>query len=203
MRRLEGEVVVLEPLELRHAADLYDASRDEAVWRWLPRLRPTRAELDALIADAVAACEAGVEGPYATVDRARGRAIGSTRYGSLRPEHRSLEIGWTWLHPSAWSTGANVEAKYLMLRRAFEELDCLRVEFKTASDNMRSRRALEAIGATFEGVHRKHMLVRGGERRDSAWYSIVDEEWPDVKALLERRLATRSERSRAGRPAGR
>ena len=109
MRRLEGEVVVLEPLELRHAADLYDASRDEAVWRWLPRLRPMRAELDALIADAVAACEAGVEGSYATVDRASGRAIGSTRYLALRPEHRGLEIGWTWLDPAYWSTGANVE----------------------------------------------------------------------------------------------
>jgi N-acetyltransferase len=190
MRRLEGEVVVLEPLELRHAADLYDASRDEAVWRWLPRLLPTRAELDALIADAVAAREAGAEGPFATLDRASGRAIGSTRYLALRPEHRGLEIGWTWLDPAYWSTGANVESKLLLLEHAFDRLDCIRVEFKTDARNHRSRAALAALPAQFEGIFRRHMVVPGG-LRDSAWYSVIVDDWPQVRANLERRLARR------------
>jgi N-acetyltransferase len=190
MRRLEGEVVVLEPLELRHAADLYDASRDEAVWRWLPRLLPTRAELDALIADAVAAREASAEGPFATLDRASGRAIGSTRYLALRPEHRGLEIGWTWLDPAYWSTGANVESKLLLLEHAFDRLDCIRVEFKTDARNHRSRAALAALPAQFEGIFRRHMVVPGG-LRDSAWYSVIVDDWPQVRANLERRLARR------------
>ena len=105
-----------------------------------------------------------------------------------------LEIGWTWLAPAYWQTGANVEAKLLMLEHAFEDLGCLRVEFKTDASNERSRAALAALPAQFEGVFRKHMLVRGGERRDSAYYSIIDDEWPEVRENLERRLdATRRE----------
>ena len=116
------------------------------------------------------------------------RAVGSTRFLALRPEHRSVEIGWTWLHPSVWGTGVNVEAKLLMLRHAFEVWGCRRVELKTDAQNERSRGAMEALGARFEGVHRKHMLVRGGENRDSAWYSIVDDEWPEVERRLLSRL---------------
>jgi RimJ/RimL family protein N-acetyltransferase len=114
--------------------------------------------------------------------------VGSTRYLTLRPEHRGLEIGWTWLASSRWGTGANVEAKLLMLEHAFERLGCLRVEFKTDRRNDRSRGALAALPARFEGVFRKHMLVRGGERRDSAYYSIVDDEWPEIEGNLRRRL---------------
>jgi RimJ/RimL family protein N-acetyltransferase len=108
---------------------------------------------------------------------------------TLRPEHRSVEIGWTWLAPTAWGTGANVEAKLLMLEQAFDRWGCRRVELKTDALNERSRGAIEALGAVFEGVHRKHLLVRGGENRDSAWYSVVDDEWPVVRARLEARLA--------------
>jgi RimJ/RimL family protein N-acetyltransferase len=107
---------------------------------------------------------------------------------SLTPEHRRLEIGNTWMNPSTWSTGANVEAKYLLLRHAFEELGCLRVEFKTDALNERARGALAALPAEFEGIHRRHMLVRGGERRDSAWYAVIDEDWPQVRRALEARL---------------
>jgi N-acetyltransferase len=189
-QRLEGDQVVLEPLEPRHADDLYHASRDEAVWRWLPRTRPDRAELDALIAEALAERAAGREVPFATVDRASGRAIGSTRYLALRPEHRGLEIGWTWLDPAYWSGGANVEAKLLLLEHAFERLDCIRVEFKTDARNERSRAALAALPAQFEGIFRRHMVVPGG-LRDSAWYSVIAEEWPAVRANLERRLRER------------
>ncbi|MBA4115833.1 MAG: GNAT family N-acetyltransferase, partial [Rubrobacter sp.] len=114
--------------------------------------------------------------------------VGSTRYLTLRPSHCALEIGWTWFSCSVWGTGVNMEAKLLLLEHAFERLDCLRVEFKTDSRNERSRAALEALPARFEGILRKHMLVRGGERGDSAFYSVIDEEWPEVKASLERRL---------------
>jgi RimJ/RimL family protein N-acetyltransferase len=138
--------------------------------------------------DALARSEAGIEAAFATLDARTGEPVGSTRYLTLRPEHRGLEIGWTWLASSRWGTGANVEAKLLMLEHAFERLGCLRVEFKTDRRNDRSRGALAALPARFEGVFRKHMLVRGGERRDSAYYSIVDDEWPEIEDNLRRRL---------------
>src|SRR5256714_4804121 len=120
-----------------------------------------------------------------------GVPAGSTSYMSLAPEHLRLEIGNTWMSPATWGTGANTEAKYLLLRHAFERLGARRVEFKTDAQNERARAALAALPAQFEGIHRKHMLVRGGVRRDSAWYSVVDDDWPEVKAALERRLATK------------
>ncbi|HXG75377.1 MAG TPA: GNAT family protein [Gaiellaceae bacterium] len=184
---LAGRIVRLEPLAPEHEEPLWEASRDPRTWRWLSVGQPgTPAEWTRYLEQAFAAAAAGAELPLVTV--ARGRVVGSTRFLALRPEHRSVEIGWTWLHPSAWGSGVNVEAKLLQLRHAFEAWGCRRVELKTDARNERSRRALEAMGATFEGVHRKHMLVRGGERRDSAWYSVLDEEWPQVEALLERRL---------------
>jgi RimJ/RimL family protein N-acetyltransferase len=182
---LEGELVRLEPLTSDHLDDLWAASRDPEVWRWLSIHQPaSRAELGTWIDEAVA----GPDLPYATVLRATGRAMGSTRFLSLRPEYRSVEIGWTWLARDAWGTGANVEAKLLMFTHAFEVWSCRRVELKTDALNTRSRRAIEALGASFEGVHRKHMLVRGGENRDSAWYSVLDDEWPEVQARLFDRL---------------
>jgi len=139
---------------------------------------------------ALATAAAGSEIPFATVDLATGGALGSTRFLALRPEHRSVEIGWTWLDPIAWGTGLNVEAKLLQLTHAFEVWRCRRVELKTDALNERARGALSALGLTFEGVHRKHMLVRAGESRDSAWYSVVDDEWPSVRAHLEARLSS-------------
>ncbi|HXF98808.1 MAG TPA: GNAT family protein [Gaiellaceae bacterium] len=187
---LEGRLVRLEPLAETHAEGLWRASRDPRTWRWLPILQPrTRAAWAAWLEAALAAAAAGTEIPFATVSLPRGELVGSTRFLALRPEHRSVEIGWTWLHPSVWGTGVNVEAKLLQLRHAFEAWGCRRVELKTDARNERARRALEALGATFEGVHRKHMLVRGGESRDSAWYSVLDDEWPAVRERLGRRLA--------------
>ncbi len=186
---LTGELVRLEPLTAEHEEGLWEASRDPRTWQWLSILQPqTPAELRAYLDDALANAAAGLELPFATVRRADGRVVGSTRYLTLRPEHGSLEIGWTWLSPDAWGTGVNVEAKLLMLEDAFGRLGCRRVELKTDALNERSRRAMEALPAQFEGVHRKHMLVRAGENRDSAWYSVVDDEWPAVRANLLRRL---------------
>ena len=185
---LEGRIVRLEPLGPEHEERLWLASRDPRTWRWLSLVQPqTREEWSAFVAQALAAADAGTELPLVTV---RGeKTIGSTRFLSMRPEHRSVEIGWTWLHPAAWNTGANVEAKYLQMQHAFEAWGCRRVEWKTDAANDRSRRALEALGASFEGVHRKHMLVRGDENRDSAWYAVTDDDWPAVRAHLEARLA--------------
>jgi len=185
---LEGRVVRLEPLSGEHEEGLWLASRDPRTWRWLSVVQPTtREEWSGWMGQALAAAEGGAEIPFATL--AAGEIVGSTRFLALRPEHRSIEIGWTWLHPSAWGTGANTDAKLLQLGYAFETLGCRRVEFKTDALNERSRAALAGIGGTFEGVHRRHMLVREGENRDSAWYSVLDEEWPAVRAHLERRLA--------------
>ncbi len=186
---LEGKVVRLEPLAPLHERGLFEAAGDAMIWRWMPHdAGGSRETFHEWFEDALARSEAGVEAAFATLDARTGEPVGSTRFLALRPEHRGLEIGWTWLAPSCWGTGANVEAKLLMLKHAFERLGCLRVEFKTDSRNDRSRGALAALPARLEGVFRKHMLVRGGERRDSAYYSIVDDEWPEVKGNLRRRL---------------
>jgi N-acetyltransferase len=186
--RLEGRVVVLEPLTREHAEGLRRAAADPAIWRWMSFSANEPEGFERWLAEALAAAEEGTEAPFAIVLRETGEPVGSTRFMTLRPEHRGLEIGWTWHAPSAWGTGVNVEAKLLLLTHAFETLGCLRVEFKTDALNERSRRALEALPARFEGVFRKHMLVRGGERRDSAYYAITDDEWPEVRATLQRRL---------------
>jgi RimJ/RimL family protein N-acetyltransferase len=189
---LAGRIVQLEPMSEAHAEGLWEASRDPRTWTWMPITRPeTRAELDAWVGQALAAARDGLELPLVTIAAADERVIGSTRFLALQPEHRSVEIGWTWLHPAGWGSGANVEAKLLMLEQAFETWGCRRVELKTDALNERARRAIEALGATFEGVHRKHRLVRGGENRDSAWYSITDDEWPASAAALRTRLAAR------------
>ena len=192
-RRLEGRLVVLEPLAEEHEPGLFAAATsDPDVWRWMPIRQladPTafRRYLDHAFAQAAA----GLEVPFAVVRASDGVPLGSTRYLSLAPEFRRIEIGWTWMGRDTWGTGANVEAKLLLLEHAFERLGARRVEFKTDALNERSRRALEALPAQFEGIHRQHMLVRGGENRDSAWYSVLDREWPDVRANLEHRLGSK------------
>ena len=180
--RLVGRIVVLEPLEPAHADGLRAAAADERIWTWM-----TTRDVEAWIARALAATDTV---HYAVVRDST--VVGSSSYLSLAPEHLRLEIGNTWMNPSTWGTGANVEAKYLLLRHAFEALGCRRVEFKTDAKNERARAALAALPAEFEGIHRKHMVVRDGERRDSAWYAVIDDDWPAVKAALERRLAAKS-----------
>jgi RimJ/RimL family protein N-acetyltransferase len=189
-KRLEGRVVVLEPLRRDHGPALFDAMQDPEIWRWLPIAQPTTDEafaswLDAALANA----EAGIEVPFAQLRASDGTPVGSTRFLAIRPEHDGVEIGWTWLAPDEWETGANIEAKLLLLRHAFETVGCMRVEFKTDARNERSRAALAALPAQFEGISRKHMLVRDGQLRDSAWYAVTDDDWPEVEAALEARLA--------------
>jgi N-acetyltransferase len=183
---LEGALVRLEPLEPRHEEPLWEAAQDERVFRWFSTLanesrEAFRAWFELVRRDWV---------PFATV--VDGRPLGSTSYGNVREHDRVLEIGNTWLAPSAWGTGANTETKLLLLQHAFEDEGFLRVEFKTDALNERSRAALAALPAAFEGVFRRHMLVRGGQRRDSAWYAVIDEDWPAVKAALRERLAAQA-----------
>jgi len=180
--RLEGRIVVLEPLGPEHVEGIRAAADDERIWTWM-----LTTDLDVWLGYTL-----GNESmqPFAVLRD--GEVVGSTSYMSLAPEHLRLEIGNTWLHPSTWGTGANVEAKYLLLRHAFEDIGCRRVEFKTDALNERARAALAALPAQFEGIHRKHMLVRGGERRDSAWYAVIDDDWPEVRVALERRLEGKS-----------
>ncbi len=193
---LEGRLVRLEPLQAVHADALWNASRDPRTWRWLPVVQPgDLTAWDAWMGQALDAAADGREIPFATLSQASGSPVGSTRFLALRPEHGSVEIGWTWLTPDAWGSGANTEAKLLQLRHAFEVWGCRRVELKTDAQNERARGAMEAFGASFEGIHRKHMLVRDHENRDSAWYSVVDDEWPAVRARLESRLAHRGQAS--------
>jgi N-acetyltransferase len=189
--RLEGDIVILEPLAAEHAEGLWEAAQAAEIWHWLWPVAESRERFDRWMELSLSEAEAGKEGPFATRDRGSGRLIGSSRYLNVRPADRVLEIGWTWLNPGAWGSGANVEAKLLMLEHAFERLDCLRVEFKTDARNERSRAALAALPAQFEGILRKHMIVPEIGVRDSAYFSVIDDEWPDVRVNLERRLASR------------
>ena len=188
--RLEGQLVVVEPLAPAHEDGLWEAASDPSVWRWMPvNAIESRETFAAWFAEAVKRTAAGVDQAFVVLDAGNGAPLGSTRYLALRPEHRGLEIGWTWLSADAWGTGANVEAKLLLMGHAFDELGCIRVEFKTDALNERSRAALEALPARFEGIFRKHMVVRDGALRDSAWYSVTDEEWPAVRQNLLDRLS--------------
>jgi RimJ/RimL family protein N-acetyltransferase len=193
---LDGRHVRLEPLGRRHLGGLAEVGLDPAIWRWMPMRPASEEDLGDIVERAVANAALGSELPFATVDRASGRPVGSTRYLAIALEHRRLEIGWTWIAPPWQRTALNSEAKLLMLEHAFEGLHCRRVEFKTHAENERSRAALLGIGATFEGVFRQHMIMPDGSNRDSAWYAILDHEWPAVRD----RLAARVERLAAAGP---
>ncbi len=186
---LEGRRVRLEPLSLDHVAGLTEVALDPAIWQWTIARPTSEADVRAWVAAAIAGRDSGTEYPFATLDAASGRPLGSSRYMNVVLDHRRLEIGWTWLGTGSQRTGANREAKLLMLGHAFDVLGCRRVEFKTDSLNDPSRTALLGIGAQFEGIFRNHMVMPGGRLRHSAWYSVTDEEWPAVRARLEHSLA--------------
>jgi RimJ/RimL family protein N-acetyltransferase len=185
---LEGTRIRLEPLGEEHHAALCAVGLDDEIWRWSPKPVRTAAEMAAYIAFALAERAAGRALPFAIIDKATGRVIGSTRYGAIETAHRRVEIGWTWLGRAWQRTAANTEAKYLLLQHAFETLGCIRVELKTDALNERSRAAIRRIGAREEGVLRSHMVTASGRLRDSVYYSILDAEWPQVKRELESRL---------------
>ena len=185
---LEGRIVRLEPIRLDHIPRLAEVGLDPEIWRWTIARPQSEADLTDWAEAAIRNRDAGTEFPFVTHEVSTGRPIGSSRYMNIALEHRRLEIGWTWLAPAWQRTGANREAKLLMLTHAFEVLGCRRVEFKTDSNNVPSRTALLGVGATFEGIFRKHMVMPDDGVRHSAWYSVIDDEWPDVKRGLEELL---------------
>lgn len=197
---LEGDIVRLEPLSPAHVDALVTAGADPAVFRWtqLPGMRwsfeqgcreaPTRELMAGYVEQAQGWQRAGTALPFATVSKALDRAVGSTRFANIDVANKRAEIGWTWLASDWQRSGANTEAKYLMLRHAFERMGCIRVEFKTDRRNDKSRAALQRIGAVQEGILRQHMVLPDGTYRDSVYFSVLDNEWPRVKAELEARL---------------
>lgn len=186
---LAGRFVRLEPMSEAHLPDFLSIGLDETIWRYM-LYGDIRSEQDlrAWVREILARQGRGTDLPFAVIDLDSGRAIGATRYLNIQPEHRSLEIGGTWYATAFQGSGINADAKYLLLRHAFESLGCLRVQFKTDSRNLRSQRAILRLGAVEEGRLRKHMILPDGLVRDSIFYSIIDDEWPAVKAGLEARL---------------
>jgi RimJ/RimL family protein N-acetyltransferase len=188
---LEGQYVRLEPLAKEHLAGLARVGLDEELWRWIPVPIRTVEELAEYIETALEEQKRGVSLPFALIEKATGRAIGSTRYGNIDRTHHRVEIGWTWVAREWQRSAVNTEAKYLLLRHAFETLGCIRVELKTDSLNEKSRAAILRIGAKEEGIFRNHMITSSGRFRHSVYFSIVDSEWAAVKARLESLLNVR------------
>jgi RimJ/RimL family protein N-acetyltransferase len=185
---LEGRVVRLEPLRLNHWPRLSEVGLDPELWRWTTSRVASPEDMRRYIETAIDWQAQGIALPFATVERSSGQAVGSTRFAAIDRVNRRVEIGWTWVAPPWQRTPVNTEAKYLMLRHAFEVLGCIRVELKTNSMNTTSRNAILRIGAREEGVFRNHMINDDGSIRHTVYYSIIDSEWPDLKRRLEEKL---------------
>jgi RimJ/RimL family protein N-acetyltransferase len=185
---LEGTHVRLEPLTLAHLDALCEIGLDDDLWRWIPKPVHSREDMQDYIRTALHWQSDGTAIPFVTMERSTGRVAGSTRYMNIDRPNRHVEIGATWLARPWQRTVMNTEAKYLMLRHAFEQLGCIRVELKTDELNLQSRNAILRIGAKQEGIFRNHIVCAGGRLRNSVWFSIIDSEWPAVKASLEEKL---------------
>ena len=182
---LAGRFVRLEPLTLEHVPALTAVGLDPELWRWIPTPVTNAAEMREYVETALDEQRRGVSFPFAVVDRKSGNVIGSTRYGSIALEEGRLEIGWTWYASAFQRTAVNTEAKLLLLTHAFEVLGLNRVEFKTDALNEKSRRALQRIGAVEEGTFRRHRTTSSGRLRDTVYFSIIKEEWPETKSRLQ------------------
>ena len=183
---LEGSVVRLEPIRREHAELFWDVAKNdlEDIFRWIPYSMKTREDFERLVENAFREQERGESIVFATVELATGRTIGSTRFMNIDRNNRRVEIGSTWIAPAWQRTAVNTEAKYLMLRHAFEVWGCVRVELKTDALNEKSRNAILRLGAKEEGTLRRHVVTWTGRIRDSVYFSILDSEWPGVKAKL-------------------
>lgn len=181
---LSGTSVRLEPMTLAHVAALSRVGLEPELWRWIPSPVTTAEEMRGYVQTALDELQRGISLPFVIVDEASGQIIGSTRYGNIEVAHRRLEIGWTWLTPAFQRSRANTEAKLLLLTHAFEILGMNRVELKTDALNAKSRAAIGRIGATQEGIFRRHMITASGRVRNTVYFSIIDSEWPAIKARL-------------------
>src|SRR5580658_6655134 len=188
---LEGSVVRLEPIRREHAEIFWEIAKDalDDIFQWIPYRMKTRQDFQRVVEKAFDEQERGESVVFATVERKSGQVIGSTRFMNIDRTNRRVEIGSTWIAPAWQRTAVNTEAKYLMLRHAFEVWKCIRVELKTDALNQKSRNAILRLGANEEGTLRKHLITWTGRVRDTVYFSILDTEWPEVKKRLERRLA--------------
>jgi RimJ/RimL family protein N-acetyltransferase len=187
---LTGTTIRLEPLAPKHAPDLLQASAEKSIWSYMPLSGfPDLAAVEDWIRASLEAQRAGADLPFAIVLADNNVAVGSTRFLDIRRAHRGLEIGSTWLAPGVQRTRVNTEAKYLLLKHAFEDLGAVRVQLKTDARNIRSQRAIERIGGVLEGTLRRHMVMWDGHIRDTVYYSLIDVEWPAAKRRLESMLA--------------
>jgi RimJ/RimL family protein N-acetyltransferase len=187
---LEGATIRLVPMTMEHLAGLTAAGAHEELWKWTATRADSPQEMEEYVTSAIRDREAGVARPFVTIDKESNTIVGSTRFGNIDRWNRRAEIGWTWISPRFQRTRVNTEAKYLMLRHAFEVWSCIRVELKTDALNEKSRNAILRIGATFEGILRQHMITSTGRLRDTAYYSILDSEWPSVRERLLEFLAS-------------
>lgn len=189
---LEGSVVCLAPIQGEHWHPMWEVAKDswEEIFRWYPYSVATAADFQLFVQKALAEQERGESLVFATIERHSGRIIGSTRFMNIDRANRRVEIGSTWISPLWQRTSVNTEAKYLMLRHAFEEWGCVRVELKTDALNQKSRNAILRIGAKEEGTFRKHLVTWSGRIRDTVYFSILDTEWPEVKAKLQSKLSS-------------
>lgn len=186
---LEGRAIRLEPLSPVHLPGLVEVGLDEDLWQWNAFPVRTPEQMSDYVASALAAHTQGIALPFATIHKGDNRVVGTTRYGNIEKLNRHVEIGWTWIGRAWQRTVVNTEAKYLMLKHAFETLGCLRVELKTDVLNERSRKAILRLGATQEGIFRAHMVTETERIRDSVYFSVIHSEWATVKAGLEEKLA--------------
>ena len=186
---LEGQKVKLVPLESAHFNDLAEIGKQKEIWANYSIDGSDPDKLIGYLKSAVLMRATGEQYPFTIIDKAKNKIIGSTRLYNAFPEHRKLEIGWTWYDPAYWGTGHNTECKYLLLAYCFEKLQTVRVQFQTNETNLRSRVAIEKIGAKYEGLLRKERRKEDGIFRNTVMFSIIDDEWPGVKAMLEKRLA--------------
>ncbi len=189
---LQGSHIRLEPLSLDHLDGLCQVGLDPEIWRWAPVPITTSEEMRNYVETALRWQAEGTTLPFATVLNETNQTVGSTRFANIDRENKHMEIGWTWIGRTWQRTAVNTEAKYLMLRHSFEDLGCIRVEFKTDSLNQQSRNAILRIGAKEEGIFRNHMITQDGRFRHSVYFSVIDSEWPDVQRGLEERLARRT-----------
>ena len=181
---LEGEKVTLVPLENAHFAALTVIAKDERIWEFMSMSGTNTEWLLSHLRSAILKRATGEQYPFTVIDKATGNIIGSTLFHSIYPEHRKLEIGWTWYNPAFWRTGCNRECKLLLLTHCFEVLKTIRVQLVTDEINQRSRTAIEGIGGVFEGILRNERIRSNGKYRNTAMYSIIESEWPEVKRKL-------------------
>lgn len=185
---LTGETVKLLPMELEHISDLWEAAKPEEIWEFTSGIVTSIEECSNMVESAIADREKGISYPFVIREIESNRIVGSTRFLDISPFHKSVEIGWTWYHPSVWRTRVNTECKFLLLEHSFEKWNLNRVQLKTDARNVRSQKAIERIGGVKEGILRQDRVIHNGFIRDTVFYSFLKEEWPQVREQLLSKL---------------